>query len=85
MSEAQPGEVRRVVRVEGHVQGVGYRVNARRKADELGIAAEPVNLDDGSVRIVVAGSPEAVDRFVAWCHDGPHLAEVSRVTVKEDP
>lgn len=51
----------RVVRGEGRVQGVGYRVNARREAERLGIDATPVNLDDGTVRIVVAGPREAVD------------------------
>ena len=83
MTEAQPDRVRCVVRVEGRVQGVGYRVNARREAGRLGIEATPVNLDDGTVRIEVAGPREAVDAFVAWCCEGPRLAEVERVTVKE--
>lgn len=83
MSETPPDHVRRVVCVEGHVQGVGYRVNARRVADRLGVEAHPMNLDDGSVRIEVAGPREAVDAFVAWCHEGPRLAEVARVTVRE--
>ncbi len=83
MTEEQSGRVRRVVRVEGRVQGVGYRVNARREAERLGIEANPVNLDDGAVRIEVAGPREAVEAFVAWCHAGPRLAEVSRVTVSE--
>jgi acylphosphatase len=77
------GQVRRVIRVEGRVQGVGYRVNARRKARELGLDAVPENLGDGTVRIEVAGPAEAVERFVAWCHEGPRLAEVTRVTVEE--
>lgn len=83
MAGRRPGEVRRVIRVEGRVQGVGYRVNARREATRLGIEAHPANLDDGSVRIDVAGPPEAVDAFIAWCHRGPRLAEVSRVTVED--
>lgn len=83
MSETPPEHVRRVVRIEGHVQGVGYRVNARREADRLGIEARPENLDDGSVRIEVAGPREAVEAFVAWCHEGPRLAEVARVVVRE--
>ena len=72
-----------VVRVEGRVQGVNYRVSARRKARELGIEARPENLDDGTVRIEVSGPREAVDRFVAWCHDGPPLADVTRVMTGE--
>jgi acylphosphatase len=72
-----------VVHVEGRVQGVGYRVNARREAERLGVEAHPVNLDDGTVRIDVAGPREAVETFVAWCHRGPRHAAVSRVTVRE--
>lgn len=83
MTEAQPDRVRRVVRVEGRVQGVGFRMNARREAERLGIEANPVNLADGTVRIEVAGSSEAVDAFVAWCHEGPRLADVARVTVRD--
>lgn len=72
-----------VIRVEGHVQGVNYRASARRKARELGIEAEPVNLDDGSVRIIASGPRDAIDRLVEWCRMGPPLAEVSSVTVQE--
>ena len=84
MAHAQPDPVRRVVRVEGRVQGVGFRVNARREADRLGLEAHPENLGDGSVRIEVAGQLDAVARFAAWCRQGPRLAEVTRVTVEEE-
>lgn len=83
MTEPPQDLVRCVVCVEGRVQGVGFRVNARREAERLGIEANPVNLADGSVRIEVAGSRPAVEAFVAWCHEGPRLAEVERVTVQE--
>ncbi|HYH12256.1 MAG TPA: acylphosphatase [Thermomicrobiales bacterium] len=83
MSDDQSSASRFVIRVEGHVQGVNYRASARRMARELGIEAEPVNLDDGSVRITVSGPREAVDRFVEWCRSGPPLAEVSSVSVEE--
>ena len=83
MPEPRPDHARVVVRVEGLVQGVGYRVNARRQAERLGIEARPENLPDGSVRIEVAGPREGIEAFVAWCHEGPRLAEVRRVTVEE--
>lgn len=83
MAEAKPWESRLVIRVEGRVQGVSYRASARQKARELGIEAEPVNLDDGTVRIDVSGPQHAIGRFVEWCRAGPPLAEVSRVTVED--
>jgi acylphosphatase len=69
------------IRVEGRVQGVNYRASARRTARVLGIDAEPVNLDDGSVRIRASGPSEAIERFIAWCHDGPPAANVTGVSV----
>ncbi len=83
MSEHAPGHTRLLIRLEGRVQGVNYRVSARRKARELGIEAQPANMPDGTVRIEVDGPREAVDAFVAWCRDGPPLAEVTGVAVQE--
>lgn len=56
-------------------QGVGYRVNARRMATRLGDHAQPENLPDGSVRIVVSGMVAAVADFRRWCEQGPKLAQ----------
>lgn len=85
MTDVSAGRRRIVVYVEGRVQGVNYRASARRKARELGIDAEPVNLADGSVRITASGPPEVVDRFLDWCREGPPLARVTEVRVEEMP
>ena len=78
-------QVRRLtIRVEGQVQAVGYRVNARRKAEELGINVDPVNMDDGSVRIAVSGAEEPVREFVEWCWRGPEQARVTSVTTTDE-
>lgn len=84
MTAEKTPNVRVIVRVEGQVQGVGYRVSARRKADELGIDAEPANLDDGAVRIAVSGADAAVQRFIEWCRSGPPDAVVTSVTVSDN-
>ncbi len=68
-----------VLRICGHVQGVGYRVEARRMAASLGIDAHPENLPDGSVRIPVSGAADAIAAFRDWCAEGPPLARVDSV------
>lgn len=68
-----------VLRVRGHVQGVGYRINARRMAASLGINADPVNLPDGSVRVTAHGPRDAITAFRAWCAEGPADAVVESV------
>lgn len=83
MSEHAPDHSRLLIRVEGRVQGVNFRASARRMARELAIEADPANLHDGAVQIEVDGPREAVDRFVAWCQEGPPMAQVTAVTVTE--
>ena len=69
--------------IRGRVQGVGYRDAAVQAAFELGVHGWVRNLRDGSVEALVQGHPEAVARFVAWCHRGPPLARVAEVASDE--
>ena len=69
--------------VSGHVQGVFYRASAKTKADELGIMGFVQNLYDGKVYIEAEGSDEKLDRFKAWCSEGPPRAEVEQVEITE--
>jgi acylphosphatase len=71
------------LRIVGLVQGVGYREAMRAKADELGINGWVRNRMDGSVEAVVAGSPAAVQRMIAWAQHGPSVARVDRVEIKD--
>lgn len=73
------------VRISGRVQGVAYRWSTRDRANELGIVGWVKNLPDGDVEAEFTGSREAVDRMVAWCHDGPPLARVLRVEAEAVP
>jgi acylphosphatase len=68
------------VRVEGRVQGVGYRDACVREARALGLQGWVRNRRDGSVELLVHGAAESVDRMLAWLHVGPPLASVVRVT-----
>jgi acylphosphatase len=70
--------------IRGRVQGVGFRVSARREGQRLGIDLTARNLDDGSVQIDAAGSPESIDDLIAWAHHGPPQARVDTVDVSED-
>jgi acylphosphatase len=39
------------------------------------------NLPDGRVEAVFEGEQAAIDRMIAWCHQGPPTAVVETVTV----
>lgn len=67
--------------ITGQVQGVFYRDNAQKKAQELGLCGWIKNMPDGSVSIVVQGKKDPVDDFIVWCHEGPSSAKVDKVQV----
>ena len=80
------GTRRRVrARVDGTVQGVGYRPFVFRLADELGIAGWVLN-DERGVLVEAEGAPDAVAAFVQRLSaDAPPLADVRAVSSDDVP
>ena len=78
--------IRRRVIVHGLVQGVFFRESVRRQAVSAGVAGWVRNNRDGTVEAVFEGEDAAVERLVAFSHDGPRGARVDRVDVAvEEP
>jgi len=71
---------RRVV-VHGRVQGVFFRDTCRQEAERSRVAGWVRNEPDGTVGALFEGAPDAVDRLVEWCRQGPPRAQVRRVEV----
>ena len=72
--------------VGGHVQGVFFREETRRRARSLGIAGWVANRPEGTVEAVFEGPREQVESMVGWCSRGPSGARVDDVQVAwEDP
>ena len=68
--------------VEGHVQGVGYRDYARRRAALLGLAGWVMNLRDGRVRLRAEGPRPVIEDLIRALEKGPPLSHVERVDVR---
>ena len=69
-------------RVEGTVQGVGFRPYVYRLAGELGVAGHVLN-DSRGVVVEVEAAEETVERFLARLPaEAPPLASVERVTAE---
>lgn len=78
--------IRRRVVVHGLVQGVFFRDSVRGLARAAGVHGWVRNTPDGSVEAVFEGEPEAVERLVAFCRQGPRGARVDSLVVSpEEP
>lgn len=66
-------------RVEGRVQGVGFRWFVREQARALGIAGWVRNMPDGCVELQAEGSDAALAALMAQVRSGPPAAEVRAV------
>jgi len=69
------------LRIEGNVQGVGFRNWTQRLASQLGLTGWVRNRRDGSVEAVFSGSQAAVEDALQRCRMGPRSAKVTAVTV----
>lgn len=69
------------VRIEGRVQGVGFRAWLAATARGLGLAGWVANRRDGGVEAALAGPQRDVDAMLARCSHGPPAARVDMVKV----
>lgn len=55
---------RALIRVDGYVQGVGFRWWVQGRARELGVVGHALNLPDGRVEIDAQGGTDALGRLI---------------------
>ena len=69
------------IKIQGRVQGIGFRRWAVAKAEEIGgISGWVHNEYDGSVQIMMRGEEEKIDKMILACHQGPPFSRVDRVS-----
>lgn len=65
--------------IQGHVQGVCYRMYAREKAECLGLTGWIRNNDDGTVEVMAEGDEKDLKALAAWCRHGPPYSRVTGI------
>ena len=68
------------LRVQGRVQGVGFRYFVLRRAEDLGLTGWVRNLPDGDVEVEAEGPREALQGLIERVREGPAAARVDRVS-----
>ena len=69
----------RHIRIQGKVQGVGYRAFATRVARRMGLKGWIQNNRDSSVEALVEGEKQAIDEWIEELKEGPRHAEVTKI------
>jgi len=69
--------------IRGKVQGVFYRVSARKKAIEIGISGWIKNTPELHVEVMAQGTDEQLQQFIEWCREGPSKARVDNIITEE--
>ena len=78
-------EVARInARIEGRVQGVGFRYHTWEIANRLGVNGWVRNRWDGSVEVLAEGEKTVLDELIAKLWKGPRTAFVTHVKVDKD-
>jgi acylphosphatase len=70
-------------RIQGRVQGVGFRYSAWHEARRIGLTGWIRNTSGGDVEIWAEGPEEKLTAFLLWLHRGPPGARVE--SVHQDP
>lgn len=76
--------IRRIVRVRGRVQGVGFRMDTAAAAARIGVDGTVRNLWDGTVEADVQGPPDAVEEMLEHLRSGPPAAHVEGIDVRRE-
>ncbi len=77
-----PEEKRLTAKISGRVQGVFFRDNARKIAQDLDLVGWVQNMPDGSVQVVAEGDERRLERFLESLKEGSDSAVISDVGIK---
>ena len=69
--------------ISGKVQGVFFRANVKKRAQELNLRGYAKNLDDGNVEVAAEGDENKINELIKFIKKGPGIAKVKDIKIKE--
>jgi len=67
------------IRVEGRVQGIGFRYTCMHEGERLGLSGWVRNTASGDVEVWAEGTVEKLEALLKWLHRGPPRARIDAV------
>ena len=67
--------------ISGRVQGVFFRMETKRAAEQYDVSGWVRNRADGTVEAVFEGDRKQVAAAIEWCKKGPPMSRVINVDV----
>ena len=67
------------IKINGRVQGVGFRYYAKKQADFLRLNGWVKNLSDGSVMVIVQGKETDINTFIDYLRIGTSRSQVTNL------
>ena len=71
------------ISIYGEVHGTGFRSWAKEQAQKFSLTGWTRKASDGSIEIFAQGKEEKINDFVSVCWDGPNMAFIDEVLVKD--
>ena len=71
------------ISIYGEVQGTGFRSWSKEQAKKFSLSGWVRKASDGSIEIFTQGEEEKINDFVSLCWDGPNMAFIDEVLVKD--
>jgi acylphosphatase len=68
--------------ISGRVQGVYFRANTKKTADNLGVKGWVRNLPDGKVEVIAEGDKDKINSLIKFLKTGPERAKVDDLDIK---
>ena len=68
--------------ISGRVQGVFFRMETKKTADDSKVSGWVRNKQDGSVEALLEGKEKSVKAVIEWCRKGPPVAHVRKVDIR---
>ena len=73
------------IRVEGRVQGVGFRYSCMMEGQRLGLKGWVKNTPNGDVEVWAEGTMEKLETLIQWLRRGPPGARVDTMDYNPHP